>query len=134
MITFKNCISNLSFNHILFGFLIISFFYLKNLINKLINWHQFNIIISNKLYNKINYFSNKNKKNYIKLDKKLKRNYKKIKKIYKKSNNLYLKYISNIEQNKTIEVKSSTPITNNIDSNQSNCITVDVENEFEFID
>ena len=108
MITFKNCISNLNFNHILFGFILFSFFYIKYLINKLINLHNLNIIILNKFY-------------------------KKIKKIIKKNNNFYLKNMANIESNKVLEVKPSTPI-NNTEQNQSNCITVDVENEFEFIE
>ena len=86
MITFKNCISNLNFNHILFGFIIISFFYLKNLANKITNLHRQNIIILNKFYNKINHITKKNKKNYYKFNKKLKKNYKKIKKILKINN------------------------------------------------
>lgn len=133
MITFKNCISNLNFNHILFGFVLFSFFYLKNLINKLINLQHLNIIILNKFYNKINSISLNNKKNHNKFNKKLKRNYKKIKKFIKKSNNFYLKNTSNIESSKILEVKPSTPIINNIE-NQSNCITVDEENEFEILE
>ena len=133
MITLKYYLSNLNFNHILFGFILFSFFYLKNLINKLYNLHRLNIIFLNKFYNKINSISLNNKKNHNKFNKKLKRNYKKIKKIIKKSNNFYLKNMSNIESSKILEVKPSTPIINNIES-QSNCITVDVENEFEFIE
>ena len=41
--------------------------------------------------------------------------------------------MSNIESNKILEVKPSTPIINNIE-NQSNCITVDEENEFEILE
>ena len=134
MITFKNCISNLNFNHILFGFILFSFFYLKNLINKLSNLHRLNIIFLNKFYNKINSISLNNKKNHNKFNKKLKKNYKKIKKIIKKSNNFYLKNMSNIESNKILEVKPSSPTINNIEESQYNCITVDVENEFEFIE
>jgi hypothetical protein len=133
MITFKNCISNLNFNHILFGFVLFSFFYLKYLINKLINLQHLNIIILNKFYNKINSISLNNKKNHNKFNKKLKKNYKKIKKFIKKSNNFYLKNTSNIESSKILEVKPSTPIINNIE-NQSNCITVDEENEFEILE
>jgi hypothetical protein len=130
MITFKNFISNLNFNHILFGFILFSFFYLKNLINKLTNLHCVNIIILNKLYNKIISISQKNKKNHNKFNKKLKKNYKKIKKIKKilKSNNF-----KNIESNKIIEVIPTT-IINNIDPIHTNCITVDEENEFEILD
>lgn len=133
MITFKNCISNLNFNHILFVFILFSFFYLKNLINKLTDLHHLNIIFLNKLYNNIKYISLKNKKNHNKLNKKFKKNYKKIKKIIKKSNNFYLKNISNNEKNKIEVSQPITPI-NNTEQNQSNCITVDVENEFEFIE
>ena len=127
MITLKNCISNLNFNYILFGFIFISFFYIKNLINKLTDLHRLNIIILNKLYNKIKSISKKNKKNHHKLNKK----FKKIKKI--------IKNISNNESNKIIKVIPTTPTTpttliNNIEQNQSNCITIDVENEFEFVD
>ena len=131
MITFKNCISNLNFNHILFGFILFSFFYLRNLINKLNDLHRLNIIILNKLYNKIKYISQKNIKNHNKLKKKFKKNYKKIKKIIKKSNNLHIKYIAN---NEPPQIISSTPPINNIEQNQSNCITVDEENEFEILD
>ena len=134
MITLKNCISKLNFNYILFGFIFISFFYIKNLINKLTDLHRLNIIILNKLYNKIKSISKKNKKNkknHHKLNKKFKKNYKKIKKI--------IKNISNNESNKIIKVIPTTPTTpttliNNIEQNQSNCITIDVENEFEFVD
>jgi hypothetical protein len=127
MITLKNCISNLNFNYILFGFIFISFFYIKNLINKLTDLHRLNIIILNKLYNKIKSISKKNKKNHHKLNKK----FKKIKKI--------IKNISNNESNKIIKVIPTAPTTpttliNNIEQNQSNCITIDVENEFEFVD
>jgi hypothetical protein len=132
MITFKNYLSNFNFNHIFFVFILFSFFYLRNLINKLTNLHSLNIIILNKLYNNINSISLKNKKNNNKFNKKLKKNYKKIKKIIKKSNNFYLKNISNIESPKILELKPSTPLNNNIDNNQSNCITVDVENEYDF--
>jgi len=136
MISFKNYISNLNFNHLLFGFIIIFFFYIKNLINKFINLQQLNILILNKLCCKINYFSKKNNKNYNKFKKKFKKNYKKIKKIYKKSNSIYLKHLLNNESNKIKEV-IQTPIINNLESdkiNQSNCITVDEENEFEILD
>ena len=127
MITLKNCISNLNFNYILFGFIFISFFYIKNLINKLTDLHRLNIIILKKLYNKIKSISKKNKKNHHKLNKK----FKKIKKI--------IKNISNNESNKIIKVIPTAPTTpttliNNIEQNQSNCITIDVENEFEFVD
>jgi hypothetical protein len=132
MITFKNYLSNLNFNHIFFTFLLISFFYLKNLINKLIIWYQLNIIIFNKLYNKINNITKKNKKNYNKFNKKLKKNYKKIKKIYKENNKFYLKHISNNESYKNIEIKPTTPIYNIVPV-ENNCITVDEENEFEII-
>ena len=128
MITFKNCISKLNFNHIIFGFIIISFFYLKNLANKLTTLHRLNIIILNKLINKINNITKKNKKNYYKFNKKFKKNYKKIKKILKNNN---LKNKS--EPNKIMEVIPTTLI-NNINSNQTNCITVDEENEFEFVE
>jgi len=131
MITFKNCISNLNFNHILFGFILFSFFYLRNLINKLTNVHRLNIIFLNKLYNKIKSISQKNIKNHNKLNKKFKKNYKKIKKIIKKNNNLFIKHIVNDETNKIIP---STPPINNIEQNQSNCIIVDEENEFEILD
>jgi len=134
MITFKNCISNLNFNHILFGFILFSFFYLKNLINKLTDFYRLNIIFLNKFYNKIYSISLNNKKNHNKFNKKLKRNYKKIKKIIKKSNNFYLKNISNIESNKILEIKPSTPLINNTEQNQSNCITVDEENDFEILE
>jgi len=134
MITFKNYMSNLNFNHILFGFILFSFFYLRNLINKLTDLHHLNIIFLNKLYNKIISISQKNKKNHNKFNKKLKRNYKKIKKIINKSNNFYLKNMSNVESNKILELKPSTPTINNTEQNQSNCITVDEENEFEFLD
>ena len=127
MITFKNCISNLNFNHILFGFIIISFLYLKNLAKKLTNLHRLNIIILNKFYNKINYITKKNIKNYYKFNKKFKKNYKKIKKILKSNN------FKNIETNKIIEVIPTTLI-NNIDPIQTNCIIVDEENEFEILD
>ena len=127
MITFKNCISNLNFNHILFGFIIISFFYLKNLANKLTNLHRLNIILLNKFYNKINYITKKNKKNYYKFNKKFKKNYKKIKKILKSNN------FKNIESNKIMGVIPTTLI-NNIDPIQTNCIIVDEENEFEILD
>ena len=130
MITFKNCISNLNFNHILFGFIIISFFYLKNLVNKLTNLHHLNITILNKFYNKINYITKKNKKNYNKFNKKLKKKYKKIKKILKSNN---FKNLSNIESNKIMEVIPTTLI-NNIDPIQTNCIIVDEENDFEILD
>jgi hypothetical protein len=131
MITFKNFISNLNFNHILFGFILFSFFYLKNLINKLTDLHRLNIIFLNKIYNKIKSISLNNKKNYNKFNKKLKINYKKIKKIIKKSNNLYLKNLSNSEPLKIIP---SIPPLNNIEKNQPNCIIVDEENEFEILD
>ena len=131
MITFKNCISNLNFNHILFGFILFSFFYLRNLINKLTDLHRLNIIFLNKLYNNIKYISLKNKKNYNKFNKKLKRNYKKIKKIIKKSNNLYLK---NLLNNESLKIIPSTLPINNTEQNQSNCIIVDEENEFEILD
>jgi hypothetical protein len=133
MITFKNCISNLNFNHILFGFILFSFFYLRNLINKLTDLHRLNIIILNKFYNKIKSISQKNIKNHNKLNKKFKKNYKKIKKIIKKNNNLYIKNLSNIETNKIDVIPSTSPI-NNIEQNQSNCITVDEENEFEILE
>ncbi len=131
MITFKNCISNLNFNHILFVFILFSFFYLKNLINKLTDLHHLNIIFLNKLYNNIKYISLKNKKNHNKLNKKFKKNYKKIKKIIKKSNNLYLKNLSN---NEPLKITPSTSPINNIEQNQPNCIIVDEENEFEILD
>jgi len=130
MITFKNCISNLNFNHILFGFIIISFLYLKKLAKKLTNLHHLNIIILNKFYNKINYITKKNIKNYYKFNKKFKKNYKKIKKILKSNN---FKNLSNIESNKIMEVIPTT-IINNIDPIKTNCITVDEENEFEILD
>ncbi len=131
MITFKNCISNLNFNHILFGFILFSFFYLKILINKLTDLHRLNIIILNKLYNKIKSISQKNIKNHNKIKKKFKKNYKKIKKIIKKSNNLYLK---NLLNNEPLKIIPSTSPINNIEQNQSNCIIVDEENEFEILD
>jgi hypothetical protein len=127
MITFKNFISNLNFNHVLFGFILFSFFYLKILINKLTDLHHLNIIILNKLYNKIKYISLKNIKNHNKIKKKFKKNYKKIKKIIKKSNNLYLK---NLLNNEPLKIIPSTPPINNIEQNQSNYIIVDEENEF----
>jgi hypothetical protein len=135
MVTFKNLLSNFNFNYILCGLLLFSFFYLKNLFNKLINLHQLNIIILNKLCNKINIISKKNKKNYNKFNnkfnKKFKKNYKKIKKIIKKSNNLYLK---NLLNNEPLKIIPSIPSINNIEQNQSNSITVDEENEFEILD
>jgi hypothetical protein len=135
MTNFKNFISNINLNHILLGFILISFFYIKNLANKLTNFYKVNIIIFNKLYNKINNISKKNKKNYNKFNKKLKKNFKKIKKIYKESNNTYLKHLSNkSESNKIIETNQSTHTINNRDPLQSNCITVDEENEFEILD
>jgi hypothetical protein len=87
------------------------------------------------LYNKINNISKKNKKNYNKFNKKLKKNFKKIKKIYKESNNFYLKHLSNkSESNKIIEENQTNPTINNIAPLQSNCITVDEENEFEILE
>lgn len=140
MITFKNFISNLNFNHILFGFILFSFFYLKNLINKLTNLHRVNLFILNKLCKKINTSIKKNKKNCYKFTKKFYKNYKNIKKLlkknYKQSNN-----ISNLinfyqsKQQKNIEViQSNTTPLNNIESVQTNCIIVDEENEFEIIE
>ena len=129
MITFKNCLSNLNFNYIFCGLLLFSFFYLKNLFNKLTNLYHLNIIVLNKFCNKINIISIKNKKNY----KKFKKNYKKIKKILKnnkKYDNNPTNYLTNnsinIEPAKIIEVLP--PVI------ESNCITVDEENEFEIIE
>lgn len=129
MITFKNYLSNLNFNYIFCGLLLFSFFYLKKLFNKFTNLYHLNIIVLNKLCNKINIISKKNKKNY----KKFKKNYKKIKKILKnnkKSDNNPTNYLTNnsinIEPAKIIEVLP--PVI------ESNCITVDVENDFEIIE
>ncbi len=127
MITLKNYVSNLNFNHILFGFILFSFFYLKNLINKLINLHNLIIIILNKFYNKTKSISQKNNKKYYKFNKKLKKNYKKIKKILKSNN------FKNIESNKIIDIIPTTLI-NNTEPIQTNCITVDEENEFEILE
>jgi hypothetical protein len=127
MITLKNYVSTLNFNHILFGFILFSFFYLKNLINKLINLHNLIIIILNKFYNKTKSISQKNNKKYYKFNKKLKKNYKKIKKILKSNN------FKNIESNKIIDIIPTTLI-NNTEPIQTNCITVDEENEFEILE
>ncbi len=137
MIIFKNFISNLNFNHILFGFILFSFFYLKNLIYKLTNLHRVNLFILNKLCKKISTSIKKNKKNYYKLKKKFYKNYKNIKKLlkknYKQSNNIYnLINLYQSKQQKNIE-SNTTPL-NNIESVQTNCITVDQENEFEIIE
>ena len=133
MITFKNYMANLNFNYIFCGLLLFSFFYLKNLFNKLTNLYHLNIIVLNKLCNKINIISIKNKKNYKKFNKKFKKNYKKIKKILKnnkKSDNNPINNLNNLEPTKIIEVIQ--PVI------ESNCITVDVdndeENEFEIIE
>ena len=125
MITFKNFLSNFNFNYILYGFLLFSYFYLKNLINKLTNLYQLNIIVLHKLCNKINIISKKNKKNYNKFNKKFKKNYKKIKKILKNNKQSY-NNSTNTEPAKIIEVIPSLV--------ESNCITVDVENDFEIIE
>lgn len=125
MITFKNFLSNFNFNYILCGFLLFSFFYLKNLLKKLTNLCQLNIIVLHKLYNKINIISKKNKKNYNKFTKKFKKNYKKIKKILKNNKQSY-NNSTNTEPAKIIEVIPSIV--------ESNCITVDVENDFEIIE
>jgi hypothetical protein len=126
MLTFKNCLSNLNFNYIYSGLLLFFFFYIKNLFCKLTNLYQLHIIVLNKLCNNIKIISKKNKKNYNKFSKKFskkfKKNYKKIKKILK-NNKQFDNNISNncIELNKIIEV--IPPIV------ESNCITVDVDND-----
>jgi len=137
MITYRNLIANLNFNYILIGLFFISFFYFKNLFNKLYKIQQLYIFILNNIFDKIKLITNKNKKNYNKFNKKIKKNKKKIKKFKKilnENNNFYLKYILNIESKKIIDVKSTTPPINNVEINQPNSITVDEENEFEILD